>query len=249
MLIRQILCSLGLGRSFYNVIFVSIEHQIHILDHSVSMTYLNIFSVVHPSTMLTKVLWSDLCDTSSWSFSFKTWFCVSVSISPSLLNIDGETGANSCFKTVSNAVCPVARNLIMQTYATSASYTLISPAFIPFLPDNIFTLTTATTIPWKPVDSFLQKYFNCNIPKDTASSTLTFLSQLILPEATCTSSGGWLAVSNLVINWSKIFHIFSWSWLSVMLRVAISFLWSFSRSFCLSCMFSRSCKLTDSTCN
>ena len=149
------------------------------LDHSVSMTHLNIFSVVHPSTILTKVLWSDLYDTSSWSFSFKTWFCVSVSISP-LLNIDGETGANLCFKTVSNVVCPVARNLIMQTYAASASYTLISPVFIPFLPDNIiFTLTTATTIPWKPVGSFLQKYFNCNIPKDTASSTLTFLSLLI----------------------------------------------------------------------
>ena len=61
-------------------------------------------------------------------------------------------------------------------------------------------------LPWKPAGSFSQKYFNCNVLKDTASSTLTFLSLLILPKATRNSSGGWSVASNGFIHGSNLFN-------------------------------------------
>ena len=131
-----------------------------------------------------------------------------------------------------NIICPVESNPIIQAYIASLSYTLMSSICIPFLSDNIiFTLTSANKPPWKSAGIVLQKNFHCNVPKDTASSTSTFWSLLILPKTTWTSSAGWLAVSNGFMYCPNIFLIFLWSCLSVVIRDVISSLWSWVACF------------------
>ena len=95
----------------------------------------------------------------------------------------------------------------MRAYISLMSHILISPICIPFLSKNIiFSLTSAAKLPWKPAGSFSQKYFNCSVLKDTASSTLTFLSLLILPKATRNSSGGWSIASDGFMHGSNLFN-------------------------------------------
>ena len=102
------------------------------MGHSIFMAYLKTFSAMssttsftghwkilkttHLSTILTEFFWSDLCDTTTWSFSYKTCLYVVISISPFLLNIDGAASTNSRFKTVSKIVSPVAKNPIIRPY-------------------------------------------------------------------------------------------------------------------------------------
>lgn len=147
---------------------------------------------------------------------------MSISISPSLLKTDEGTGVNSCFKMVSTVVCPVASNLIMQTYAVLVSYTLIS--------------TTSFSL-W-----LLQPTFHEKLLVIFGRNTLIVIfSMILLPQhkhsyhcwfhpkphvLKTTISRGWVAVSNLFMHWSNSFLIFSQSWSSVIIRIAISSFWS-----------------------
>ena len=91
-------------------------------------------------------------------------------------------------------------------YLSNVIYTYISNLHSFLVWKHHFSLTSAAKLLWKPAGSFSQKYFNCSVLKDTASSTLTFLSLLILPKATRNSSGGWSVASNGFIHGSNLFN-------------------------------------------
>ena len=117
---------------------------------------------------------------------------------------------------------------------------LMSSICIPFLSDNIiFTLTSANKPPWKSAGIVLQKNFHCNVPKDTASSTSTFWSLLILPKTTWTSSAGWLAVSNGFMYLSNL----------LMIVFVSCDPWCHFFFMKLGRMFSRSCKMSVIPCS
>lgn len=65
----QQLCSLGLGWSFYTVISVSIEQKHIIVYLSVSMTYLNMFSIISSTTPFTGSTGRDIYLRYSWRYS------------------------------------------------------------------------------------------------------------------------------------------------------------------------------------